>query len=327
MVAHAVDDQAGLETAAGLGNVKNAQADLGDDAGVIPVLLPVDQQLFARGGAPAVEGGIPVQGAAVVHVFHAAEVVDLGNKGAVTEGIRGEIDLETVSIHAPGLREVIPGILDVAQQGFGGGHILVRLHPLGCRDLPAALGDPGLDLLHQLGVILLHHLVDGSLGLGEAEGGVLLHQVQHRPEGGQGGGDGFGIGPHPVHVQVGVTGQDQLVFLRRLLQGQQKLLGPAADGTGQGPLPCHFGGEKGQGVAYGAVEAASLGFTEPDGEFHLAQHPAQMGSREGDVLLFLHGLTEALLIAVMLPVAADGGLQLDKFRPKVHSVLSFLSEW
>ena len=43
VVAHAVYDQTGLEAAAGLCNVEDAQADLGDDAGVVPVLLPVDQ--------------------------------------------------------------------------------------------------------------------------------------------------------------------------------------------------------------------------------------------------------------------------------------------
>ena len=323
VVAHAVDDQTGLEAAAGFGDIENAQADLGDDAGIIPVLLPVDQQLPARGGTPAVEGGLPVQGPAVVHIFHAAEPVDLGDEGAVAEGVGGKVDLQALWVHAPGAGEVIFGIADMAQQGFGGGHIFIRLHPLGSGDLPAAFGDALFDLGHQLGVVFLHHLVDGGLGLGEAELGVLLHQVQHRPEGGQGGGHGLGVGPHPVHIQVGVACQDELVFLRRRLQGQQLFLGLPADGPGQGALPGHGVGQVGKGFVNGAIEGAAVGFAEPDGEFHLTEHPLQVGGGDGDVLLLLHRLAEALLIAVVLPVAADGGLQLDKSGPKIHVDLSF----
>ena len=164
----------------------------------------------------------------MVHILHAAEIVDFGNKGTVAEGIGRKVDEQAVRVHAPDLLKIVLGVGDVPQETLGGGHILVRLHPGGSGDLPAALPDALFDLLHHIGVVFLHHFVDGGLGLREGKLRVLLHQIQHRPEGGQGGCNRLMVRPHPVHIQMGMARQDELVFLRRLGAGHQQFLCLAA---------------------------------------------------------------------------------------------------
>ena len=111
----------------------------------------------------------------MVEILDVAEAVDFRHVAVVAESVGGEIDGEILD--APFFAEVFPGVLDMPQQGFGVGHILVRFHPAGGRHFPAALGDAGFDALHQFRIVFFHDLIYAGLGLGEAEVRVLVHKV------------------------------------------------------------------------------------------------------------------------------------------------------
>ena len=131
------------------------------------------------------------------------------------------------------------------------------------------------------------------------------------------------VRPHPVQVDVGVARQDELVLLRRLLKGQQPLLAPETDAPGQDAVPGHGSCQVIHRLQDRRVKFPAPVLVEPDGEFQLAQQPADVPGGHGDVVLLLHGLTESFLVALLLPVAAHGGLQLDEIGPKIHDALSF----
>ena len=324
VVAYTVDDQTGFEAAAGFGNVDQAQTDLGHDAGIVPVLFPVDQNLFAGGGLPAVQGGFAVQGPAMIHVLHTAEAVDFRNEGAVAEGVGGEVNFQTVRVNAPGFRQIILGILNVAEQRFGAGHIFVTLHPGGGGDLPAAFTDSLPDFRHHIGIVFLHHFIDGGLGLGEAELRVLVHQIQNRAESGQGQRHRLMVGPHPVHVNVGMARQDQLVLLGGIPAGKQEDFHLFADSAGQNSVGLHGVIQNIHGRADAAVKAAAMLLIQPDGKFQLAEKALDMLVGNGDVQLLLQGQTEAFFVVKLLPVAAHGSFQLNKLGPEIHGALSFV---
>ena len=108
----------------------------------------------------------------------------------------------------------------------------VGLQPHAALGLPAALGDPGLDLLIELGVALFQEVVQHGLAGHELVAGELLHELQH---GGEGADDllaGLGHGPPPGHVDVGVAdagGDDVLVACHLGVE----LLGQIRLGLGQ----------------------------------------------------------------------------------------------
>ena len=323
VVAYAVDDQAGLQAAAAAGQIDEAGANVGRNGTVVPVGLPVGQHLPAGGGAVAVQHVVPVQGAAVVEVLHIAEAVDLRHVAVVAEGVGREVDGEI--LHAPLLAQVLPGVLDMPQQGLGVGHVFVRLHPAAGGHFPAPLGDAGLDALHQLWVVLLHDLVHAGLGLGEAEVRVLVHQVQHGAEGGQGSRHRLVEAPHPVHVDMGVGRQDQLVLLGILPHGGQHLLRLGAVGLGQGAVLFYRGQQVLQHLVQKAVILLLLRAGKPHGEFQLAEEPGGLPVGRSQVVLLLHRHTEGILEAGLFPVASQGALQAGEFRCQIaHAITSSL---
>ena len=239
VVADAVDDKPGLEAPGPRGDVKERLCRLRGDAAVVPVLFAVVDHFPPGRGFPSVEREVFAESAAVIIILHAAEAVDLGQVRGVAEGIGGEVDLEAVGIDAPVLREVLLRVRDVPQQRFRVRHVLVGLDPRGGRDLPAALVDAGLDAVVQLRRVFVDDLIAGRLGLAEAEVRVFVHDVQHGREGGDGGGDGLRPRPHPVHVDVRVSGEDELVRLRVVPEGQEHFLRLVADGPDERAVAFH----------------------------------------------------------------------------------------
>ncbi len=144
------------------------------------------------------------------------------------------------------------------QQRFGCGHIFIRLDPRGSGDFPAPLGDAHFYALHQLRFKFLDDAVDGRLRLREAEFGVFVHDIEHRAEGCERRGDGFVPAPHPVHVNVRVTGKDQLVFFRSRSERSEDFFRACARGLGQRAGFIHLIGEIVERRVYFTVKTVIL---------------------------------------------------------------------
>ena len=306
MVSHAVHRQARAQPAAAPGKLRKPRRHMGRHRTVVPVGLPVGQDLLSRGRLVAVEDLLPAVPPAVVIIFHFAETVDLRHVGAVAEGVRREIHLQVTG--PPYLFHVLLGVLDMAQQGLAGGHVLVRLHPGGGGDFPAPLRDPGLNLLHELRIVLFHDFVHRALGLGILELGVLVHDVQDGAESGQGHRHGLVEAPHPVHVDMGMGGQDELVALGLLRHGRQDPLRRLAVLIGQHALCVHLPQQEIQRLLQHAVIAPAVLPGDMQGELQFADNPVVglVGTR--DVRLLFFGHAEGILVPCLLPVPTDGCL-------------------
>ena len=161
------------------------------------------------GRAVAIEDLVLLKAAAVVEILHAGEMIHLRQKGVVAEGVRRKVDLEI--LHAPFFGKVLPSVGNMPQHGLGIGHIVVCLHPRGRGAFPAAFPDAGFDRFHHFRVVFFHDLIDRRLRLGKMEVRVFLHQGQHGAEGSQRGGHRLRVAPHPVHVNMRMGCQDQLI--------------------------------------------------------------------------------------------------------------------
>ena len=200
---------------------------------------------------------------------------------------------------------VVPRGFDVAEKGLCVRHVLVGFHPRGGCDLPPARPDPLPDPLLQLRRVFVHDLIDGGLRLAEAEVRIFVHDVQHGGEGGDGGGHGFRPGPHPVHVDVGVTRQNELIAFRVGGEGKQRLLCPPRRGFRHRPVLLQRPFEDGERGAHLPVVLPVQGRGETDRELDLGQDPDKIPGGRGDVHLLLPGHAEGLLVPELLPVAAD----------------------
>ena len=78
------------------------------------------------------------------------------------------------------------------------------------------------------------------------------------------------VGPHPVHIQMGVARQDELVFLRRLGAGHQQLLCLAAGTFRQNAVQLVAAEQIGQGSANSFVKRPFPLRGQTDGELQLA---------------------------------------------------------
>ena len=306
MVAHAVDHQACAQSHAASADLREACGHLRRDGSVVPVGLLVGQDFLSGRRFVAVENLLPAVPPAMVVVFHFAEPVNLRHVGAVSEGVRGEVHIQP--FHAPDFLHVVFGVLDVAQQGLACGHVLVRLHPGSGGDFPAALGDALLDFLHHIRVILFHDFVHRALGLGIFEFRVLVHDVQHGAEGGQRRRHGLVEAPHPVHVDMGMGGQDELVALGLLRHGRQDSLRRLAVLIGQHALCAHLPQQEIQRLLQHAVIAPAVLLGDMQGELQFADDPVVglVGTR--DVRLLFFGHAEGILVPCLLPVPTDGCL-------------------
>ena len=305
MIAHTVNRQSGLETGAAAGDQRRGNAHAGRDRRVVPERLPIGQQLMAGGRAVTVEDLVLLKAAAVIEILHAGEMIHLRQKGVVAEGVRRKVDLEI--LHAPFFGKVLPGIGNMPQHGLGIGHIVVCLHPRGRGAFPAAFPDALLDLLHHIRVVFFHDLIDRRLRLGKMEVRVFLHQGQHGAEGSQRGGHRLRVAPHPVHVDVGVCGQNQLVVLRLLLKRLKQPLRLLADGVAQYAFFFHGLEQQIQRASDRLVERTVL--PQVQGELQLAENAGIPLIRARDMRLFLFGHAKGILVSRYFAVSAHSGFQ------------------
>ena len=106
--------------------------------------------------------------------------------------------------------------------------VAVGLDPHPADGLPAPLFDPFLDGLEQLGIIVLDVLVELRLALGEVVLGELFHQPQDCMEGAPGLAARLAQRPEPGHVDVGVSGGEDIDIQRRsgrLDAGAERIMG------------------------------------------------------------------------------------------------------
>ena len=307
VVAHAVDDQPGLQAPGEPAHLNEAGADLRNDPGIVPEGLAVDEHLLPGERPVTVQVLLPRVPAAVIVIFDVAVGVDLRHVRTVAEGVRRKIDIQ--ALYAPDLFQVLLCVFDMPEQRFPGGHVFVALDP-GCGGhFPASLRDPRLDLLHHCRIILFHDLIDRSLRLREAEVRILVHDVQDRAERGQRDRDRLIEAPHPVHVDVRVRREDQLVLLRRRLRRRKQPLRLLAGPVGQHALFRDAGKQKVKGLRERRVKGTRIFLRKMQHEFQLGKDPDVCPARPRDARLLLQRRTHRKLKRFLLPTAADRRFQ------------------
>ena len=158
------------------------------------------------GPAPPEDGRLLVPAAPAHVVARDAPAGDeRRDRVGVAEGVGLEVDRHVLGLQPQLLLHEAAGVEQVARDRLARGEVLVPLHPLAGRDLPAPLGHARLDPLEEGRVVPPCDLVDRGLALREAEVGELVHQPQDGGEGVVGDGDRLRPRPHPVHVDVGVA--------------------------------------------------------------------------------------------------------------------------
>ena len=177
MVAYAVNHQTRFQSGTAAGNIKDPHGRIGADTAVVPVLFPVYQQFLPGLTPPPVQCLIPGQPPAVVVVLHAPEGVDFRQVGAVSEGVGREIQFQHIRRNVPVLGQILLGVPDVPQEGFGVRHVLVGFHPGRGGHFPPAFPDSLLDAGFQMGRIVVHDFIHGGLGLAEGELRIFVHDV------------------------------------------------------------------------------------------------------------------------------------------------------
>ncbi len=136
---------------------------------------------------------------------------------------------------------------------------------------------------------------------------IFFHQGQHGAEGSQRGGHRLRIAPHPVHVDVGVSGQDQLVAFRLLMKRLKQLLRLLTDGVAQYTFFFHGLEQHVQRASDRLVERPV--FPQVQRELQLAENAGVPLIRARDMRLFLFGHAKGILVSRDLAISADGGLQ------------------
>ena len=296
MVADAVDEH-GLAHAGAFGHVAGDGGDgAGVDHAVVAALLVVaDEDAGAVGGLPPEglgDGLLPGAGAVEVEVLDAA-AVEVGRHGrGVAEGVGAPVELDGAAGDGVGEEHVeeAAGVEDVAGEGLAAGEVLVALDPVAGGDLPATLADARLDAVEQVGAVLGDKRVDARLALGEVEGGELVEQVEDGGEGVAGGGDSLRPGPHPVHVDVGVSDEADAVALGLAGEEGEGGLDGAADFGGVGAGFGALGGEAadvldGQRPFGGGVGALREEFGEVDLGLDAQPEKILAGAGEGELAL------------------------------------------
>ena len=223
----------------------------------------------------------------------------------MAERVGGEIDGEGGGIDLPVVAQVFLRQADVTEERFAVGHILVGLDPGGGGDLPSALADPLQNAGLERGRIVVDDLIHGGLGLREGEGGVLVHDPQHGGECGDGGGDGLVEGPHPVHVNMGVTDEDEGVFARGVGEREQDPFAGGGGGAGDSTLGLDAVGEEVDGALHEAVKFVAPLFGQAHGVFKLGEDADDVARGRRDVALFLARHAERELVTHMLAVPGD----------------------
>ena len=305
VVAHAIDGQPGFQPGTAAGDQRRGNTHAGRDRRVVPERLPIGQQLAAGGRAVAVKDLVLPEPAAVVEIPDSGEGVHLRQRGVMAEGVGGEVDLKV--LHAPFFGKILPGVGNMPQHGFGIGHIMVGLHPRGRGAFPAAFPNTPPDLLHHVRVVFFHDLIDRRLRLGKMKVRIFFHQGQHGAEGSQRGGHRLRVAPHPVHVDVGVSGQDQLVAFRLLMKRLKQLLRLLTDGVAQYTFFFHGLEQHVQRTSDRLVERPV--FPQVQRELQLAENAGVPLIRARDMRLFLFGHAKGILVSRDLAISADGGLQ------------------
>ena len=189
------------------------------------------------------------------------------------------------------------------EQGFGAGHVFVRFHPGVGGHLPAPFGNAMFDFFHQARIVLFHDFIHRRLGLHESEVRVFLHHVQHRPEGGQGGGHRLLHSPHPVHVDMGMGNVNQIIGLGLVLERQQGFFRCIAGAAAQGPVPVHGFFQDGKRLVNRFIAA----FLQPghfQGEMNFRQHPRHKPSGGNHARFLFRRDAEGVLKEGFFPVSA-----------------------
>ncbi len=145
---------------------------------------------------------------------------------------------------------LVPALADqqLADDGLAVGHVEVRLDPHAAHDLPAAFLDALLDLRVHVGIFVGQPLVVLRGGLGVGVIGIFVHQLEGGAEGAADHVDGFGSGPEPGGVDVGVAGEVKGGLLEQRAEGIEFGLGGAEAqvefglGWGLGNRAAGFGG-------------------------------------------------------------------------------------
>ena len=242
VVAHAVDLHGGIGVVL-RAPARQERGHVVGDRAEIPARLAADQNLVARGRAPAV-GALAVVAAAVIVVADAALPQQLRDGRGVAEGIRLKIERERVRRKIQQSGQILPAVEQVPEHGFGPGHVLVVLDPGGGRDLPAALADAAADGLQHGRRVFLDDLIRGRLRLGVDVVRVLLHEIEHGLEGVDDDADGLVRAPLPVHVDVGVRGADEVQLLCPRRVGRERLFGLQHHAARQRAGPAEIGRQR-----------------------------------------------------------------------------------
>ena len=209
-----VADAVEVEHLGGAGVALRGFGEVGGDAGGVDVVVDVvggevGEDFAAVGRLPPEEAEGELVGVVPVHllrdeVVHAGAFVDLRELPVVAEGVGVPADAGGDAVL---LLEVALADEELADEGFAVGEVEVGLDPHAADDLPAALFDALADLVVHLGIFFGDPggVLRGGLGVGVA--GILVHELQGGGEGALDDVDGFGAGPEPGGVDVGVAGE------------------------------------------------------------------------------------------------------------------------
>ena len=152
----------------------------------------------------------------------------------MTESVGIEAEVEIPVRQAEQRPEVLAGLEDLPRHRLAARHVLVGLDPLGCGHLPLSAPYPLPYLGQERRGEALDYLVYRGLRLGEGESGIIAHEPEHRPHRVDGQRGGLVVAPHPVHVDVSVSGEDLGVVLRDGAERGEHILGRLRVGARHG---------------------------------------------------------------------------------------------
>ena len=166
--------------------------------------------------------------------------------------------------------------------------------------------------------------VDRGLRLREAELRVLVHDREHRAEGVERGRHCLLPGPHPVHVDVGVAGEDQAVRAGRRRDREQEALGLEDAALREDTFSVLTGQEELERLSQRSLAQGRLRLRQPKDELQLRKYPAMPAIGWRDVVGFFPGEAERLFVLPLLPFPPIPVLSLRKDSASV-AMSRFLS--
>ena len=157
---------------------------------------------------------------------------DLGQGGRIAKNIRHPEFL--AGDPKLGLEEALSE-QELADQRFAGRKVGIRLNPRAAGGHETPFARPGFDLLVQVRVLVFHPFILLGLGTGEYIIGVIFHIAHGGGEGAHAFAHGFGQGPEPGGVDMGMADGRELVLAIAIVGGEE-LRGDAPAGLPGGGI-------------------------------------------------------------------------------------------